>query len=73
MESMKKIFILVSLSGLIFSCSGERKHTESTSVESQEQVELIERSTQKLDETINSSYYEMEKNQNEIDSLLQNI
>lgn len=70
---MKKIFFLVPLLGLLSSCAGERKHTESTPVELQEQVEVIERSTQKLEETINSSSYEMDKNQSEIDSLLHNI
>jgi hypothetical protein len=73
MKRMKPIIFLVPILGLMISCSGENKQTEKTSEELQEQIELIESSTQKLDESINSTDYEMVKTQSEIDSLLNNI
>tara|TARA_R110002072_G_scaffold150355_4_gene298656 strand:+ start:970 stop:1182 length:213 start_codon:yes stop_codon:yes gene_type:complete len=70
---MKKLFLLVPILGLMFSCSGEKKQTEKIPVELQEQIEVIEKSTQKLDDVIDKSDIEIEKNQNKIDSLLNNI
>jgi uncharacterized membrane protein (DUF106 family) len=70
---MKKIYFLVAILGLIFSCSGEKKVKEKTTEEIQKQIEVIEKSTEKLDESIKSSDFEMEKIQSEIDSLLNDI
>ncbi len=70
---MKKIILLVSIFGLMFSCSGNKEQTEKISVEIEEQIEVIEKSTQTLDKSLKISDVEMEKNQNEIDSLLNEI
>lgn len=70
---MKKYFLLVPIIGLMVSCSGEKKETEKTSDVFQDKIEAIENSTQKLDETMKNSEGEIEKQQNEIDSLLKNI
>jgi peptidoglycan hydrolase CwlO-like protein len=70
---MKKYLFLIPFLGLMFSCSEDKKQTEMTPAELQEQIEVIEKSTQNLDESIHSSEHEMEKQQNEIDSLLNNI
>lgn len=70
---MKKLFLLVPIFGLLFSCSGEKKQTEQAAEDLQEQVESIEQSTQQLDEMMDSSADELEKTQAEIGSLLNNI
>ncbi|MDD2286168.1 MAG: hypothetical protein PHQ11_12340 [Paludibacter sp.] len=70
---MKKILILIPLMGFMFACTGEKKQTESANGTLEEQTEVIENSIQKVDETINASDVKMEKSQNEIDSLLNNI
>lgn len=70
---MKKLFGIISLIGILFSCSGEKKQTETTNIQLQEQIETIEKTTQQLDETIKSSIDELEKHQNQIDSLLNNL
>lgn len=70
---MKKLLIIIPFLGILLSCSGEKKQTETTNEELQEQIETIEKTTQQLDETIKSSIDELEKHQNEIDSLLNNL
>jgi hypothetical protein len=57
--------------GLIYCCSGEINGKAPKL--SQEQIEVIEKSTQKLDESIKSSELEIIKSQSEIDSLLNDI
>lgn len=70
---MKKIYFTVPILGLLISCSGGNKQEQKTTDDFQEQIEVIENSTRKLDESLDKSDYEIEKNQNEIDSLLNDI
>lgn len=70
---MKKLFLLVPIFALLYSCSGENKQTEQAAEDLQQQVESIEQSTQQLDEVMDSSADELEKTQAEIDSLLNDI
>jgi len=71
---MKKMILLIPILGLSFSCSTETKQEEkSTEVLQEKEIEMIETSVEKLDETIKKSEIEMEKSQNALDSLLNDI
>lgn len=70
---MKKNIFLILVIGLAFSCSSGTNHKEESSDNSLKQAETIEKSIEKLDESIQDSEIEMEKTQNEIDTLLNNI
>lgn len=70
---MKKYLFLIPSLVLIFSCSGENKQKEKSPEELQEQIEIMENSTQKLDESLKSSDSVITILESDVDSLLTNI
>jgi hypothetical protein len=69
---MKKNILLFPIIGLLFACSEGNQGTESPEI-SQEQIELMEQSTDDLDEVIYLSEEEIDEVQIEIDELLKKI
>jgi outer membrane murein-binding lipoprotein Lpp len=70
---MKKYLFLVVSSVLMFACSGNKQQVDEAPEVVQEQIQAVEQSVEKLDESIKSSSDEFEKQQSEIDSLLNNL
>ncbi len=70
---MRKSIFLLPLLGLMFACSEGTNQTTETPDVSQEQIILIEQSTEDLEELILSSEEEIEAVQEEIDQLLNEI
>lgn len=69
--NMKKRIFLIPLLGLLLSCTGTKNST--TQDVSQMQTEAIEKSIQKLDNTVNSSKAEINALQSEIDGILNEL
>lgn len=70
---MKKYLFLILSSAIMFACSGNKQQAEEAPEAVKEQVQVVEQSVQKLDESIKSTADEFEKQQTEIDSLLNNL
>ncbi len=70
---MKKAIYLIPVLGTLIACSGKAEQKENVSTELKEETELIEKTIQEIDESIQNSEIEIEKTQSEIDSLLNDI
>ncbi|WP_299397599.1 hypothetical protein [uncultured Gelidibacter sp.] len=70
---MKKIFYLLPILGLMMACNEEKKQPPQAVEVDKEQTEALEKSIENLDELMESTEFEMERNQAEIDSLLNTL
>lgn len=71
--NMKKHIYFLAIAGLMVACSSESKQKEEVSEELNKQTEMMNEATVKADDLIKKSESDFNKNQDEIDSLLNSI
>jgi peptidoglycan hydrolase CwlO-like protein len=67
---MKKAFLVISVLGLMFACSGGNKAAEEAV---QKQIQTLEESQKKLEQVMDSNKVTIDSLQSEVDELLNEI
>lgn len=70
---MKKGILLILLLGLLVSCSGGAGQKNKASEETKTQIEAIDQSVKKLENTIDSAKAKIDTLQSEVDGILSEI